>query len=371
MTHYVLDARTATPHFPGIGRYIRNLAEALVPQLNEDERMTVLASPGYKPALPARLTVEFLWVKASPFSLRQQWAVRRIFRELDATLYHSPYYLMPYSLTCPSVVTMHDLIPMLLPEYSSRRARWVFRWLVSLALRTSSHTITGSQATRDDILARFSVAPDSLTVVPLAADPDFTVQPADTVHNLRQRYRLWDPFVLYVGSNQRHKNLVRLVEAWAEVATHYPHTTLAIAGSWIPTLPEARIRAEELGLGENVIRWLGPISEKDLPAFYGAASLFVFPSLYEGFGLPVIEAMACGVPVVCSNASSLPEVVGDCALQFDPHQTASIAKALTRALGDEALRKDLRERGLARAATFSWERTARETLVIYRRVSRA
>lgn len=371
MTHYVLDARTATPHFPGIGRYIRNLAEALIPQLRADERLTVLACPGYKPALPASPTVESLWVKASPFSLRQQWTVRRIVRELAADLYHSPYYLMPYFTPCPSVLTMHDLIPMLLPEYSSRRARWMFRWLVSLALRTSAHTVTGSQATRDDILARFPVASDSLTVVPLAADPDFTVQPADTVHNLRQRYRLWTPFVLYVGSNQRHKNLVRLVEAWAEVSPRFPHTTLAVAGSWIPTLPQARIRAEELGLGENVIRWLGPISEQDLPAFYGAASLFVFPSLYEGFGLPVIEAMACGAPVACSNVSSLPEVVGDCALQFDPHQTASIAEAISRALGDETLRKDLRECGLARAATFSWERTARETLAIYRQVSRA
>ena len=370
MPHYILDARTATPHFPGIGRYIRNLAEALVPQLNEDEQLSVLSCPGYALRLPSRAMVQSITVDASPFALRQQWVVRRIVRELNPDLYHSPYYLMPYRLKTPTVLTLHDLIPVLLPQYTSRRARVMFIWMVLLALRSSAHVVTGSESTRAQLLTRFTLPTDRVTVVPLAADPDFVVQDSSSVHNLRQRYRLWDPFVLYVGSNQRHKNLVRLVESWAEVAPHFPHTTLAIAGSWIPTLPEARIRAEELGLGENVIRWLGPISELDLPSFYGAASLFVFPSLYEGFGLPVIEAMACGAPVACSNVSSLPEVVGDCALLFDPHETASIAGAISRALGDEALRKDLRERGLARAATFSWERTARETLAIYRRASR-
>ncbi|MCU0519133.1 MAG: glycosyltransferase family 4 protein [Anaerolineae bacterium] len=369
MPHYVLDARTATPHFPGIGRYIRNLAEALIPLLSDDERLTVLTSPGYSLKLPARPTVQSISVDASPFSLRQQWVVRRLVKELGANLYHSPYYLMPYRVDAPSVLTVHDLIPILLPQYSSRRARWLFVWLVLMALRASAHVVTGSQDTRTQLLARFTLSQEKVTVVPLAADPDIGAQPTNLVHNLRQRYRLWDPFVLYVGSNQRHKNLVRLVEAWAEVVPSFPHTTLVVAGSWIPTLPEARIRAEELGLGEQSLRWLGPLSEQDLPAFYSAASLFVFPSLYEGFGLPVIEAMACGAPVACSNVSSLPEVVGDAALLFDPRDPASISGTITKALSDEALRVDLRNRGLARATTFSWERTARETLEIYRRVS--
>ncbi len=214
----------------------------------------------------------------------------------------------------------------------------MFRWLVSLALRTSAHTVTGSQATRDDILARFPVASDSLTVVPLAADPDFTVQPADTVHNLRQRYRLWDPFVLYVGSNQRHKNLVRLVEAWAEVAPRFPHTTLAVAGSWIPTLPQARIRAEELGLGENVIRWLGPISEQDLPSFYGRIALRV-PQPLRGLRPPVIEKRwraellsRAPMPPHCPRSSAIAPC---CSTHTRPPR---LQRRIARALGDEALR---------------------------------
>ena len=368
MPHYILDARTATPHFPGIGRYVSNLAEAMVPQLGGDERLTVLERPGYPVELPDHPATQSVVVNASPFSLRQQRVVPRVLREVGGDLYHSPYYLMPYRLGIPSILTVHDLIPLLFPEYSSWRARWLFRRMTAMALRASTRTIAVSHATRQDVLTYFAAPPDQITAIPEAADPHFFLQPESAVHNLRQRYDLWDPFVLYVGSNKPHKNLVRLVEAWAEVTPSFPHITLVIAGSWISTYPEARTRAEQLDLSNRAVRWLGPLSEKDLPALYGAATLFVFPSLYEGFGLPVIEAMACGAPVACSRVSSLPEVVGDSALLFDPEHASSIAEAIAQALGDDALRADLRERGLHRVSEFSWERTARETLELYRQV---
>ena len=368
MPHYVLDARTATPHFPGIGRYVSNLAAALVPSLSADERLTVLEPPSYPLALPEHPAAQTMRVAASPFSLRQQWVVPRVLRDLHADLYHSPYYLMPYRLRPPVVVTIYDLIPQLFPAHSSFRARWLFRHLTALALRVSAHVVTGSGATRSDVLTHFPLSPEHITVVPMAADPHFVHHPPTAEHGLRQRYDLWEPYVLYVGSNKPHKNLVRLVEAWARVAPTFPQTKLVIAGSWNPTHPEPRLRAEELGLTDRAIRWLGPLPEQDLPALYRAAQLFVFPSLYEGFGLPVIEAMACGAPVACANVSSMPEVAGDSALLFDPESAASMAETITRALEDEGLREELRKMSLARAATFSWQRTAQETLDLYRSV---
>ncbi len=319
-------------------------------------------------ALPEHPATRSVVVNASPFSLRQQWIVPRLLRELAGDLYHSPYYLMPYRLGIPSILTVHDLIPILFPEYSSWRARWLFRRMTAMALRAVTRTVAVSHATRQDLLGHFAVSPDQITAIPEAADPHFFLQPESAVHNLRQQYDLWDPFVLYVGSNKPHKNLVRLVEAWAEVVQSFPHVTLVIAGSWISSYPEPRIRAEQLDLSNRAIRWLGPLAENDLPALYGAATLFVFPSLYEGFGLPVIEAMACGAPVACSRVSSLPEVVGDSALLFDPEHASSIAEAIAQALGDDDLRADLRQRELQQAAAFSWERTARETLELYRGV---
>ncbi len=368
MPHYVLDARTATPHFPGIGRYVSNLAEALVPALAADERLTVVALTDYPLRLPARPAVQTLSLDVSPFSLRQQWVMPRRLRELEADLYHSPYYLMPFRLPISGIVTIHDLIPMIFPEHSSLRARRLFHYMIALALRASAQTIAVSDATRKDFLTHFPVSGERVSVIPEAADPNFTLPPEASVHDVRQRYHLWEPFVLYLGSNKPHKNLVRLVEAWAQVAPVFPETKLVIAGSWIPTHPEPRLRAEELGLTDRAIRWLGPLPEQDLPALYRAAQLFVFPSRYEGFGLPVIEAMACGAPVACSNVSSMPEVAGDSALLFDPESAASMAETITRALEDEGLREELRQMSLARAATFSWQRTAQETLDLYRSV---
>lgn len=365
MPHYILDARTATPHFPGIGRYVTNLARALVPQLAADERLTVLHHPAHSLALPAQAALRTHPVAVSPFSLRQQWMVPRLLRRLDANVYHSAYYLMPYYPGMPALLTLYDLIPILLPAHSTPRARLLFRWTTALALRASRHCLAISQATRRDVLAHFRVSPAHITAIPLAADPAFRPQPAHAIEDIRAPYNLPEHFVLYLGSNKPHKNLVRLIEAWARIAPQAPTTDLVIAGAWLDRHPEPRQRAVALGLDDRV-RWLGPVAGDDLPALYAAATAFVFPSLYEGFGLPPLEALACGTPVACSNTSSLPEVVGDAALTFDPTSVEAIAAALCRLLDNPALRDDLHERGLARAATFSWQQTATATLTQYR-----
>ncbi len=365
----ILDARTATSHFPGIGRYVVNLARAMVPLLDEDERLILLRDL----IQPSRwdlttLTeerVQIVDVPASPFSLHQQWIIPRLLRRLGADVYHSPYYLMPYRPQLPTVVTVYDLIPLLFPQHVSPTARLLFRWMTALALRTASRVIVISQATRRDLLTLYHLPPQKVTAIPLAADPGFHPPPPTEVERVRRKYALPEDYLLYLGINKPHKNLVRLIDAFSRITFHVSRFTLVIAGAWDSRYPEPRQRAEALGL-ENVVRFLGPVLEADLPALYAGAALFVFPSLYEGFGLPVLEAMACGTPVVCSNTSSLPEIMGEAALTFDPLNVKEMAAKIEEALGDESLRGEMREKGLRQAAKFSWERTARETLEVYR-----
>ncbi len=368
---FVLDARTATAHFPGIGRYVVNLARAMAPLLEGDERLILLRDPD-RPS-PWDLSglagerVKVVDVSCSPFSLRQQWAIPRLLRRLRADLYHSPYYLMPYWTGVPTLLTVYDLIPLLFPGHVSRRARWLFRWTMSLALRSATDVVAISQSTRSDLQRVFSIRPE-MTSIPLAADPVFSPCPPTEIEAVRRKYALPETFVLYLGSNKPHKNLVSLIEAISHITHYASRFTLVVAGAWDPRYPEARQLAEARGV-ENV-RWLGPVPEADLPALYSGAIALVFPSLYEGFGLPVLEAMACGTPVACSSTSSLPEVVGDAALTFPPTDPRAIAEALARLLQDADLRADLRERGLQQAARFSWKRTAEETLALYRHIVR-
>ncbi len=368
---HILDARTATAHFPGIGRYVANLARAMAPLLAPEERLILLrdptrSSPWDLSALAGE-RVRVVDVPLSPFSLRQQWAVPRLLGRLGADLYHSPYYLMPYRPGVPTVLTVHDLIPLLFPRQSTFQARLLFRWTTARALRAARHIVAVSEATRRDLTRHFHVPGDRVSVIPEAPDPAFYPRSPAEVEAVRRQYGLPDSFVLYVGSNKPHKNLTRLVEAWARSTEYGTRNTLVIAGVWDPRYPQPRLLAERLGL--QTVRWLGPVPEADLPALYSAATLFVFPSLYEGFGLPVLEAMACGVPVVCSNTSSLPEVAGDAALLADPTDTGALAAAIADLLGDRARREEMRERGLRQVARFSWERTATMTLGIYRMTS--
>jgi glycosyltransferase involved in cell wall biosynthesis len=374
MPHFVLDARTATPHFPGIGRYVTNLARAMAPLLAPDERLTVLHDPARLPPVSASTAVQTLPVNASPFSLAQQWRLPRLLRDLGADLYHSAYFLMPYSRRptgIPTLLTVYDLIPLLLPRQSTLRARLLVRGAARLALHSSQSVMAISEATRRDFLVHFRLQPEKIRAIPLAADPVFRPQPREAIAAARARYGLPERYVLYLGSNKPHKNLERLVEAWALLQPRGPVSsagqlpTLVIAGAWDNRYPEARQRADSLSLGEQ-IRWLGPAPETDLPALYGGAMLFAFPSLYEGFGLPVLEAMACGTPVVCSNSSSLPEVAGDAALMADPLDTEMLAMSLRQALEDESLREDLRAKGLRQAGSYSWPRTARLSIETYR-----
>jgi alpha-1,3-rhamnosyl/mannosyltransferase len=246
--HYILDARTATPHFPGIGRYVANLARALMPLLTLDERLTILHDPAHPISLPPSDDVRTVPLAVSPFSLAQQWAVpllMRCFRarggdipasnaQLPApSLYHSPYVAMPYLPGVPALLTVYDLIPLRYPAYSTARARLLIRWMTRLALRATRHVIAISDFTRRDFMAEFGLGREQITAIPLAADPAFRPQTAERIAEIRTHYVLPERFVLYLGSNKPHKNLVRLVEAWqvANSTWQIAESRLVIAGA--------------------------------------------------------------------------------------------------------------------------------------------
>jgi alpha-1,3-rhamnosyl/mannosyltransferase len=271
---------------------------------------------------------------------------------------------MPYRPGVPTVLTCYDVIPLLFPACFSARQRLIFRVAHHLALRAASVVLAISRTTRDDLVQHFAINAARVVVTPLAADEHFGPQPPERIEAVRRTYRLPEKYVLYVGSNKPHKNLVALVKAWAALGSPAHDTWLVIAGHWDARYPEAQQVAAQLRGGERII-FAGPVAEDDLPALYSGALCFVFPSLYEGFGLPVLEAMACGTPVACSGVSSLPEIAGDAALLFDPVRVESIVEALARLMKDADQRADLRARGLRQASRFSWQQTARQTWETY------
>jgi glycosyltransferase involved in cell wall biosynthesis len=366
MPPIVLDVRTATDHFPGIGRYVVNLASALK-RIAPDLDLTLLrdpSTPAQRLTLPDLPTLD---CAISPFKLSQQWRVRSILRRSQAALYHSAYYLMPYAPGLPSIVTCYDLIPLIFPHYFSAPQRLIFRMAHWLALRTAHITLAISEATKRDLVRFFHIDPRRIVVTPLAADAHFQPPSRAAIDRVRQQHVLPERYLLYFGSNKPHKNVPRLVEAFGQLGIRNQGSGLGlvIAGHWDERYPEAKQATARLGL-TDMVRFIGPVQDADLPALYGGAEVFVFPSQYEGFGFPVLEAMACGAPVVCSNRSSLPEVAGDAALLCDPTDVEALARAIEQALIDRDLRNTLRARSLNRAAQFSWEQTAQQTLEVYR-----
>ena len=389
---FTVDARTATPHFPGIGRYVSNLVKHLPAQMAAHEQLLVINPPRLgsaysvtdpsetrpdleKPRKEEEARAARVQTPSTPFSLSQQWAIPRLLQRRHSTIYHSPYYLMPYWTRTPTVLTVYDLIPHLLPHTCSWQARIGFRFALRAALKAADRVICISAATRKDLVQYFHVSEGRIRTIPLAVDPQFQPGSEAVRTALRQRYTLPDPYLLYVGTLKPHKNLARLVQAHNAVMAQartggQPVPSLVFAGPWERAdAPYQALLATSADPAS--IKGLGHIPDADLPALYASALGFVYPSLYEGFGLPVLEAMACGTPVICSCVSSLPEVAGAAAVLIDPNSIPSMAEALTALVGKPELRNELSVKGLQRSRQFSWQRTASETVGVYRELALA
>lgn len=260
----------------------------------------------------------------------------------------------------PQVVVVHDVLPLLFPEEYPRQQHY-FRYLVPAVLRRSQAIVSGSENTKNDLIAFYGIELGKVHVVPDGLDASQYRVGIDATRVTR-KYTL-GPYLLYVGNLLPHKNLQRLLNAFAAVSKRFPHT-LVIAGKKDPRYyPALEAETKALGLEEKV-SFLDYVPSEELPALYAGADLFILPSLYEGFGLPILEAMACGTPVIASRTSSLPEVAGEAALLVDPHDVEEFAGAMEAVLSDPWVREDLRLKGLEQAKRFSWERTAKTTLEI-------
>jgi glycosyltransferase involved in cell wall biosynthesis len=349
-----IDARKL--HDFGIGTYIRNVLLGLA-RLDQSTEYIVLCRPADVDAISA-LGTNFRAVAeaARPYSLGEQvWIPLSLVRE-RAHLLHEPHYVLPPATRCRSVVTIHDCIHLMFPQYlPGRLAHTYARMSMWSAVHKSDRILTVSEASKRDILRFFDIPEDKVVVIYNAIDERFLV-PADEqrMDLIRQRYQLDHPFLLYVGNIKPHKNLERLIDAFGRArAGGLADLRLVIIGDEISKYPPLRQSVHRHRL-DKYVRFLGFQPYDTLAAFYRLARAFVFPSIYEGFGLPPLEAMACGAPVVTSNVSSLPEIAGNAAILVDPYEPASIADGIRRAVTDEGLRAQVIERGFARARDFSW-----------------
>ena len=363
-----IDARKL--HDFGIGTYIRNLLRQLA-RIDHDTEYVLLCRESDL-EIAAQLGPNFRGVlEPSPnYSLREQLHVPWVLHRERPDVYHAPHYVLPAGVRCRSVVTIHDCIHLMFPQYLPNKAAYAYaRASMWAAARRSSCILTVSEASKRDILHFFDVPPEKIVVVYNAIDDHFWVEPpAEDVARVRERYQLDHDFVLYVGNIKPHKNLVRLIEAFAEFRkAGFDAVKLLIIGDEISRLPALRRAVHRHKLHKHV-RFLGYLPDHTLAILYRLARAFVFPSLYEGFGLPPLEAMASGTPVITSNVSSLPEVAGDAAMLVDPYDVDSIVDGLRRVVSDSALAADLRRRGMERAREFSWERSVEKTREVYREI---
>lgn len=358
-----IDARLWGEPWSGIGRYTRALVDALVRQAPTDDWVLYLDRSARD--LPRGAETRVLpWPQRLIWTF---WAASRDLRRRPVDLFHGVTgFELPWGGPCRLVTTVHDLVPLRFPALSPWRHRWAVRLLLPGALRRATRVIAVSEATRREVLERYRIPAGRVAVVPEAADPRFAPAPPADRARVRARYGLVGVYVLFVGLLEPKKNLGTLFRAVARLreADGFRTATLAIAGAPGWGLPDLAAEATRLGVGD-VVRLLGPVPDEDLPALYGEALAFVFPSLWEGFGLPVLEAMAAGAPVIATCRGAVPEVAGDAALLVEP-EVGPLADALARLLDDPGLRERLREAGLRRARAFSWERAAAETLAVYR-----
>jgi glycosyltransferase involved in cell wall biosynthesis len=364
-----IDGTAIPRRMAGAGVYTYQLVRALA-ETAGDHRLLVFARPGLFDDLAAdhpRLRV--VHVAPTSRAARLAWeqtVLPLLLRRLRVDVLHSPHHHTP--LASPGlrrVVTFHDLTFLLLPQRYPPARRLYMEGLTRAAARVADAIITPSQVVRQEVIDRLGVPVERVVAIPEAAGPQYEpIEDEDTLGRLRWKYRLPNRYILSVGSLEPGKNRARLIRAYARLRSEGIDSPLAIAGQ-----PAWRYEGDfelvrRLGLDAHV-RFLGYVPDEEMPALYSGATLLAFPSLYEGFGLPVLEAMACGTPVVTANVSASAEVAGAAAVLVDPKDTEALAEAMGRVLSDEALRADLRSRGLERAQQFSWQRAARQTLTVY------
>ena len=373
MPSITIDYTPAIQQHAGIGRYADELTRALVAQYPADNWRLFYVDPEQRtPPSPLNVLPRTARrMSNKPWRLRvllSTYLRRGQDRTVGATeIFHATDHLLPRLSHTRSVFTLHDLTALTFPAAHTQLNRRFLQLMLPHFLREADLVIADSASTQRDAIRLYRLPPDRVRVIHLGVDPRFQPVTHDLQDQVRVRYQLPDRFILSVGTLEPRKNLITLLEAYHVLRSEGSNVSLVIAGGrgWRSEPFFERLHA--LGL-ENMVLLLGRVPDEDLPGLYTLAEVFAFPSLYEGFGLPVLEAMACGTPVISSNTSSLPEVVGNAGLLLPPDDIVRWKEALLNVTKNAAMRAELRERGLKQAAPFTWENTARQAYAIYQEV---
>ncbi|NLE76889.1 MAG: glycosyltransferase family 4 protein [Chloroflexi bacterium] len=363
------DARMVYYSQAGISQYILRLLQSLQ-RLDCGESEFVLLQSRKDPrnlVTCDRFRRVSLWTPSHhPL---EQWTLPLEIQGLHLDVLHSPDFIPPFRCNCKSVITVHDLAFLLYPHFLTKESARYYGQ-IDQAVRRADHIIAVSEATRRDIMERLGASANKITVIHEAADPMF--RPLDrqaALERIRERHPVGEEFILFVSTIEPRKNVPTLLRAYRQFRDDYKQDVkLVFAGSRGWLFDDVFALVEQLGLAPHCV-FLGRVDSEDLVHLYNAARVLVQPSYYEGFGLPPLEAMACGTPVIVSNVSALPEVVGDAGILVNPNSVDELAVALWRMLNDEPLRQQFVVKGLARAKSFSWEKAAEKTLEVYRRLA--
>jgi glycosyltransferase involved in cell wall biosynthesis len=364
----------------GVGVYADHLLENLLMEMASDDQLLIVLQDD-EDALPEAVQtdsrVSFHHIKASRFRNRaavllyEQFALPRLANRWQADVLHSLHYTFPLWSRVARVVTVHDLNFFLWPEFATRSRILFFRPFIRLALRWAEAIVFVSEATARDARALVPEGQQIRLVAPLGVSKDVFRRPSDQeIDAVLHSFLLKKPYLLFIGTIEPRKNVVRLIEAFERLAPEFPLLTLVLAGKlgWACEPFEEALRASSVA---NRIQHLGFVTDAERQALLAGAAVLVYPSLYEGFGLPVLEGMAMGTPVVTSNVSSLPEVAGDGALMTDPRSVEGMAHAVRTLLNTPPIAAGFAARGLERARTFTWQRTAHITYSAYRKAAKA
>jgi glycosyltransferase involved in cell wall biosynthesis len=348
----------------GVGRYTTDLARALAAR-DDIELVQVAAANERPPVAPHQGARSIVAVK-HPFSLAGSRELARIAGQADADVIHCTHFPTPRPARHPLVVTIHDLMPLLVPGImTSPVKRAVYRWWNARAAKIADAIVTPSHSTAEDVERVFPAAAGKTRVTPEAAD-EFATGPMGQLQSALAEVADW-PYLLSMGSTRKHKDLPTLLRAFARIAPNRPELRLLLVGRDDRAFVENVLQGVPHDVSDRVL-FTGRVDDPQLRTLMAGAQLFAFPSLYEGFGLPPLEAMSFGAPCVVANAASLPEVVGDAALLFPPGDDEALSAELDRLLGDPGLREQLREKGYRRAESFSWAHTAEVTVAVYHEV---
>ncbi len=369
----VIDVTPTIQNHAGLGRYAGELAQALLATCPPNEQLELFYTDSQQRQPPMSLiTLPRIALKLPNKLWRLQVLLAHLlYRSQDNLVGHGDVFLatdhlLPYFSTTMGVFVLHDLTFKLYPSVHLPLNRWFLKLMVPHFLKSARAIVAVSECTKRDAVSSYQLPADKISVIYEGVNQRFqSIDLPGKLQSIRDRYNLPPQFLLYLGTIEPRKNLLTVLEAFQQILADLPGLQLIIAGKKGWLYKEILTKIQVLNLAERV-QFTGFVPDEDLPVLYNLATVFVFPSFYEGFGLPVLEAMACGAPVLCSNTSSLPEVAGEAAILINPNDVRGWAQAMAQVIKNETLRDDLIQRGFRQAARFTWEATARQTRQLYR-----